>query len=584
MIAGAIVCAAAIATFARGVPGPLVASWDDGRFLIENRDVQEPSWSALIAILREPRFEAYHPLHLLSYWIDVPWAGTSGPVIHAVSLALWCAALIVVLALMRRLGLGLGAAVIATLALGLHPVQVEAVTWATGRKEILALGLAAGAALAHLHAERAGDRAAWLSRVLYVLAALAKTTVLPLPLVLLAADVILRGRRWKHALAIQAPSLAIGAALGVVVIRIWSGHQMIRAGDEAAAEGADAWLVPATVAHHVATALWPAATSPVYPLARDAAPSAALAIAGCAAVAVAIALAWRARRRELGRRVLFGLVAFVVLLAPVSNVVPLFWQWQDRYLSLPLFGLAFALGALVDAAIAARRDARLPIAVGGAIVIALAARTAQYEGAWRSEAALWGHAASTQPRAFYAWLKLGEVRRDAGEIEGALRAYERAIEVAPRLRLGHAAFLSALALRDERRHDLAPSRAIAIAQRFMERIEEPLALRELAGELAEDGYRDATTYVLARALDVEPIPEERLERAAAIQLAQGNEWLARFYVGRLTREPVLPEIRAYVARERARRAERSATGDGAASEPPRAREPSPERPRSITPP
>ena len=53
-------------TFMRAVPYPLQASWDDGRFILENRDVRAPSWHALWSILSEPHFQAYHPLHLLS--------------------------------------------------------------------------------------------------------------------------------------------------------------------------------------------------------------------------------------------------------------------------------------------------------------------------------------------------------------------------------------------------------------------------------------------------------------------------------------------------------------------------------------
>ncbi|RMH21489.1 MAG: hypothetical protein D6701_02380, partial [Gemmatimonadetes bacterium] len=130
-----LVVAAAALTFARGVLHPLMSSWDDRRFLIEFEPVQRISLENLVRIWSEPHFEAYHPLHLMSYWLDVPLFGPSGPVIHAVSLALWCGALLLVRRVMLAWGLGRTAALLATLAYGLHPVQVEAVTWATGRKE-----------------------------------------------------------------------------------------------------------------------------------------------------------------------------------------------------------------------------------------------------------------------------------------------------------------------------------------------------------------------------------------------------------------------------------------------------------------
>lgn len=562
-IARAVVVAAAALTFARGVGGPLIESWDDGRFIVENELVHRVSLDALVEIWSGPHFEAYHPLHLLSYWLDVPWAGPSGPVIHAVSLALWCGVLLVVLALMRRLGLGLAPAVLATLFFGLHTVQVEAVTWATGRKEILAIGLAAGSLLAHLGSERWDDRRAWASRALYVLAALAKTTVLPLPLVLFAADVVLRRRDPRSAAIAQAPTLAMAVGLGVLVLGIWQANEMIREGSGAASS---ALLVLATYAHHLGTALFPADVSPLYPLARDQPLRAGAALVGSGALLVAIAIAWRSREHELARRVLFGLSMFVVLLAPASNLVPVYFQWQDRYLALPLLGLAFAAGAVLDAL----RASRAALAVAAVLIALLALRTAAYQEAWWSDRSLWEHAVRVQPRAFYAWLKLGEVRRDAGDHDRALRAYQEAIEIAPQLRLGHAAFMSALLLRDEARHEIEPSRAQELAGRFLTVMDDSTALRELAGELAAAGYRDGVTYALARSLDIDPVDDDRLERAAATQLSQGNEWLARFYLSRMGREPVLPGVQAYVARERARH---EARRRGAAPDEPREPEP-----------
>ena len=121
---------AAVLTFARGVPRALMESWDDQRFLVEFEPVQAISLDNLVAIWSEPHFEAYHPLHLMAYWLDVPFAGPNGPVIHAVNLALFAGALLLVRRVLLGWGLGRLPALLATLAYGLHPVQVEAVTWA----------------------------------------------------------------------------------------------------------------------------------------------------------------------------------------------------------------------------------------------------------------------------------------------------------------------------------------------------------------------------------------------------------------------------------------------------------------------
>ncbi|HEX4351828.1 MAG TPA: hypothetical protein VHZ95_02920, partial [Polyangiales bacterium] len=195
----AAIALATLFTFARALPYPLQTSWDDGRFIANNPDVQHVSAVALARMFTLVQFEAYHPLHLLSYWIDVPWFGVSAIAIHAVSLLLWIAALLTLYAWLRALGIAPWPALLGTLACGLHPAQVEAVSWASGRKDVLALQLSAASLWAHARADSAWDRKSWSSRALYALALLAKTTSVPLPLFSLCVDVFARGIAWRKA-------------------------------------------------------------------------------------------------------------------------------------------------------------------------------------------------------------------------------------------------------------------------------------------------------------------------------------------------------------------------------------------------
>lgn len=188
----AIVTVLVAGTFGRGLGTPIQRSWDDGRFIVDNPLVHEPSWDALFSVFTQAHFEAFHPLHLLSYWLDVPLAGSHPVALHAVSLALWIGSANLLLWAERRLTLSGGAAVVATSVCVLHPVQVEAAVWLSGRKDILALGLSAMCIACYRTSRSPFDHWAWLSRCSYVLACLSKTTALPLPLVLFAADLLLR--------------------------------------------------------------------------------------------------------------------------------------------------------------------------------------------------------------------------------------------------------------------------------------------------------------------------------------------------------------------------------------------------------
>jgi hypothetical protein len=536
----AIVSVATLATFARAVPYPLQHGWDDGRFITDNPLVREPSLEALIAIFSEVHLEAYHPLHLLSYWLDVPWFGASGPVVHATSLLLWIVAANVVLAGMRALGLALGFAVLATLACMLHPVQVEAVAWGAGRKDALALLFASAAILMHVRSQRFGDRAAWLSRGAFVCAALSKTSVLPLPAVLWLYDVLLRRTSLKRATLAQLPSFALAAALTPVVISTWQSNQMIRGVQIGSAPS----RFVATIAHLLGTALWPSSTSPMYSTRAFAHPSAGAWLL----VAVLLGVLVYAARKHAWRAG-FALLAFITLALPVCNIVPMVFPWQDRYLSLPLWALAFGFGAALSALAKPPRNrapsaaaTTAPSVIGALLVAALCLRTVQYQGMWRSELRLWTHAASTQPDAFYSWMKLGQVRREHDDLEGAIAAYEQLVALEPTFKLGHSARFLAVALKDERDNGIAPSRAEAFARQFHGALDDAAALRALSGRLLTAGYLQTLKLSLGRALDIEPFPDEVLESAALARLKAGQSGVARFYVDRMKEPPKDPRL------------------------------------------
>jgi hypothetical protein len=534
----AAIVGGALVTFARALPYPLQRSWDDGRFILDNPDVQRVSAAALARMFTQVQFEAYHPLHLLSYWLDVPWVHSNPLVIHVVSLGLWSIALLTVYELLRALEISAWAAVAATLACGLHPVQVEAVSWASGRKDILALLLSAASLSAQLRARSAWSALAWTGRAAYGLALLAKTTALPLPLLALTVDVFARGVPFRQAARRQLPSLLLGLLVGGGVVYIWGEHSMLRS------TGGGLELAPLrfvqTLGHLLLTALWPSRTAPMYATQSVSAfawdRSAVVLLYACACVL--------AYRKRLGL-VFAGLLGFTWMALPVSNIVPLYFPLQDRYLSLPLLPLCMAFAGLVHALASAspaasRRTRATATLVALAAVGALAVRTWQYEAVWRDEIRLWGHAASTQPDSDYAWLKLGEVRRDAGQLEAAIAAYRAAIHVDPSRRLAHAALFEAVALRDEHRARLHPSAARSFAQRYYEQLDHPDALRELAQVLMSRGYPRAPELPMQTALLQEPLPDGVLERAAMSSLRADRPGLAILYA-RMMRSPPTSE-------------------------------------------
>lgn len=524
--------------FGRALAYPFARSWDDGRFIADNPDVLQPSWDAFVRMFTTVQFEAYHPLHLLSYWLDVPWAGTrdlqlTATVVHSVSLALWIIALLLSYELMRRLGAPAWAALLGTLAFGVHPAQVEVVCWASGRKDVLALLFSAASLLVQLTASTPYGGRAWLSRGLYVCALLSKTTALPLPLVALAIDRLARKRSAREALIWHWPSLVLGAGVSVAVLMIWREHSMVRQtlGDE----GLGLVRFSQTLGHQLGTALWPSRVSPMYSTQSIAHLQLGRTLLCIAYVLTCGLLLWR-RRGLLAA----GVLGFGLFLLPASNLVPLYFPLHDRYASLPLFalGLAIAGSAIPTPSATTRKPARnFAIDVGYVALIFLCARTIQYAGVWQNEQRLWGHAVRAQPDADYAYLKLGEVRREAADFEGAIRAYHGAIQLAPQRTLAHAGLFEVVARRDEQRFKLAPSRARQLAEQYYKRLTNREQLQAFPGELWSMGYMRSVELPIQALLLLEAIPDGIVLQSAQSALKANRKSLAQFYLHMLKERP-----------------------------------------------
>jgi hypothetical protein len=481
-------------------------SWDDDRIIAGDPFLTRVSWAGLVDFFTTVRNEAYQPLHRLSYWLDVPWCGLEAGALHATNVLLWSLGASVCYLLLRQGALTQIAAGLATLWFALHPAQVEAVSWLTGRKDCLALLLGASSLLLFLRSRRV------LSVLLYVGAVLSKTSCLPLPLVLLMLEVG-RGKPVRKALLAQLPVLLVMLVLGALVVSVWSTHEMVRP-----LTMNPLLLVLATLGDYFRLAFYPAPLSALHPIWTSAEDIGAGPWLGLVAFVGSLLLAWKVG----SRRWLFALLAFALMLLPVLNIVPLYFQRNDRYLSLPLLALAFGLGHTVHA-LALRMRRVIPCTGLAAWTAALLALNVPYQSAWANDVTLWTWATSREPRAFYAWLKLGHAERDRGEYERAMEAYDAAISARPLLVLGHAALFDLVV-----RHEVSdPAEGERLSAKFQRCFSRPEEFNALARELIDRDARHSTVLVLKQLLSRPDLSEESKRASIARARASSHPWVAQ---------------------------------------------------------
>ena len=459
-------------------------NWDDIPLLTDNPLTRTPGLETALALLRPgavPQEHLYIPLTYLSHWLENALFGIQPAVVHSVNVFLHTLNAALVFGLGRRLGASRPAATLAALLFALHPLQVEAVAWGMGRKDLLATAFALAALLAWCR-WRDDGRHRWyaLGVGAWALSLLAKPATIVLPGVFVLLD-LCRGRRVTACWRPQVPTLVIGVL--VLVVNLGLGKEIT--GKVPLIERLAA--IPPVIHGWVARLALAEAPSAFYPWPP---PEFSLRlVSGClvvAGLAAAITIAWRRRQPEWWLGLGFAALTFL----PAIGIVISYRKFvtADRYGYLPFVGVALAVALVLTAAVGRHR---LVLSVLAALwVTAAAGRAWPVVGHWRDSVTLWEQVIQQGHANQYIWLSLGDAYETGGRQPDALEAYQTAVRLDPQFAAGWR-HLGAALLRANN-----PSGAINAAERALtDPAQRPKALQTLGGAyFSVNAYPKALQY------------------------------------------------------------------------------------------
>jgi len=180
----------------------------DDRYLASTHPVIKGAFS-LARILTAPYWGEmqgamlWRPVTTLSFACDQRIGGGAVWWFHLINLILHATVTILWALLVRRLTGKAGLALVAGALFAVHPLHTEAVTWVSGRAELLAAGF--GIAALHLAFSRAGrGRARWLAplAILFAISSKESAATIPLVLVFLTVSFTPREERGRPSLGL----------------------------------------------------------------------------------------------------------------------------------------------------------------------------------------------------------------------------------------------------------------------------------------------------------------------------------------------------------------------------------------------
>lgn len=408
---------------------------DDTFYIVDNPNLREGLSPASIArAFREPYFYNWIPLTSISYQLDYALYGLEPTGYLFTNLALHVAsAVLLFLVLSGATGAIWPSAAVAGV-FAVHPLHVESVAWASSRKDVLSglfFMLALGAYVRYAERPtRARYAGVGLSLALGVMA---KGTLVTFPFVLLLLDhwPLQRMRRlgpWRCVWE-KLPLFALVAATSAITYWVQRDmHAMVAHPPPLAIRVANAIH---SYAVYVRQSALPTGLGGFYPYPPGAA--APLPQILIEALLLAAVTAAALTRRHKWPWLTVGWLWYLGTLVPTIGLVQVGFQLRaDRYMYLPLIGLALIAAWGTAEWVAARPAARRPVAaLWGCAIAALALAAWVQVGTWRDSLAFYERAVAVTQGNFFAHKGIGAAHWSAGRHDEALDHYRESVRLKP---------------------------------------------------------------------------------------------------------------------------------------------------------
>lgn len=409
--------------------------FDDDKAILYNKALQNPSLGKFFS---GQNLGMYAPFTWIAYWIGHGISGEEAWGYHLLGLFLHATNACLVFLFLQGLTRQQGAALVAALLFALHPIQVEAVSWAAALSTVLFTTLYLKSLLTYIYWKDSGKKAHFwyfASVLAFFGACLSKSAAVTLPLVLLALDYYwikrgngtVRAGEWRAALLNKIPYFAGALIFGLYTIatREQEGHDI--AATSSVFSLADRFfMVCQTLLFYPVKILIPIGFSISYPFVKMdgvwpwtyyAAPL--ILLAGAYFI-------WKYARTQPD--ILLGLALYLL---PLTVMLPYrtvgsFELRSDRYVYFSCIGLFFLLGLGMERL---KPTLRTGLLLGLAAVLAFL--TFQQTKVWSSGVRLFENCTKKTPEASLCQCNLAYNQLITNDYQGAVKHYSASLEYDP---------------------------------------------------------------------------------------------------------------------------------------------------------
>lgn len=440
---GAVAVVLAAVAYANVSEDPFV--YDDQLTVVGNPSIRDLGDLKFIVL-----YDVFRPAVNLSYAVDFARSGLNPRAYHFTNILLHLVNVALLFLLSLRMARDrlhkpgaahlpdvapLVIAVTAASLFAVHPMMTEAVTYVSGRSEVLCtvFFLAGFLLLYRFLTEGSGWRLV-VGFGAFVCGLASKENAAMLPFVLLAAEWLVfsgteadhKRRVWRWHLPFVGFITVAGLIRVVVFMRVEQGAEAVTMWQNALTEVGVVW-------RYLALLLVPVGQSIMHPVATVTGAADPGTVLACIGLVIVAALVFLLRRRL--PLVCFGVVWFFLLLAP-AHVIPLQEAMAEHRVYTASCGFFLAVGALfaVGLGVVERRGwsvVKTAAVVLAPVLLVFVTTTSARNKVWADPVLLWGDAAKKAPHTWGANYAYADALRAAGRCDEAVTWYRKAVSLIP---------------------------------------------------------------------------------------------------------------------------------------------------------
>ena len=493
---------AILGTYYASLPYPFLNL--DDPYYINNPYIRDLTWKGIYEIFSKPIVDNYFPLQILSYAIDYQiWhVQPFGYRLHNVVLHILNAVLVFLL--LKKIFSHTWVSFLAALFFGLHPVNVESVTWVAERKNVLSMAFTLLSFLAYLsYSEEPGvnrRRGFYLAALfLFFLALLAKASAVVLPPLLILYDLcFLQKGKWAI-VKDKLPFLIL--ALLFSVLAVWIYRQGGYLADYHGNSPYSTFLAMINVfVEYIIYLIGPVYLDHLY---RTPIPQSfweRQVLLSLAAILLMVLLAWRSFRRD--RTFFFWFGWFFISLLPVLNIVPLMILRADRYMYLPAIGFFYLVSwGLWKIKQGEYRSFRLAVFLFCSLLVAgtYAFLTLERNKLWKDSIIFWEDSLKKFPQSVMPYKYIGNIYVSRGKNDLAISYFQAGLSGNP----NDVILINGLAMAYKGKNDLKKAEDLLVQANRLNPMESA-TYNNLGTVYFQKGEMERARSYMQRALEIDP--------------------------------------------------------------------------------